>query len=38
LQAHRIDRMIKGIETGDPWDAIIDFSMALAGKPILAAA
>ena len=38
LRAHRIDRMIKGIEAGDPWDAVIDFSMALAGKPILAAA
>lgn len=38
LRAHRIDRMIKGIESDDPWDAIIDFSMALAGKPVLAAA
>ena len=38
LQLHRIDRMIKGIEADDPWDAVIDFSMALAGKPVLAAA
>ena len=38
LQLHRIDRMIKGIEAGDPWDAVVDFAMALAGRPILAAA
>jgi DNA polymerase III subunit delta len=38
LRLHRIDRMIKGIEAGDPWDAVVDFSMALAGKPVLAAA
>ena len=38
LQLHRIDRMIKGIEADDPWDAVVDFAMALAGKPVLAAA
>ena len=36
LQAHRIDRMIKGVEAGDPWDAVVDFAMALAGKPVIA--
>jgi len=35
LRAHRIDRMIKGIETGDPWDGIVDLALGLAGKPIL---
>ena len=38
LQAHCIDRMIKGVETGDPWDGIADLALALAGKPVLAAA
>jgi len=33
LQAHRIDRMIKGIEAGNPWDAVVDLAMALAGRP-----
>jgi hypothetical protein len=36
LRAHRIDRMIKGVEPGDPWDAIVDLSMDLAGKPVIA--
>jgi len=35
LRAHRIDRMIKGVETGDPWDGIVDLALGLAGKPIL---
>jgi hypothetical protein len=30
--------MIKGIETGDPWDSVIELALGLAGKPILAAA
>jgi DNA polymerase-3 subunit delta len=38
LRAHRIDRMIKGIETGDPWDSVVDLALGLAGRPILAAA
>ena len=38
LRAHHIDRMIKGIETGDPWDSVIELALGLAGKPILAAA
>ncbi|HXN16156.1 MAG TPA: DNA polymerase III subunit delta [Usitatibacter sp.] len=36
LQAHRIDRMIKGVETGNPWDGILEFSLSLAGRPLLA--
>ena len=35
LRAHRIDRMIKGIETGDPWCSVVDMALGLAGKPIL---
>ena len=35
LRAHRIDRMIKGVETGDPWDEILEMSLALAGRPAL---
>jgi DNA polymerase-3 subunit delta len=36
LRAHRIDRMIKGVETGDPWDSVIDLALGLAGKPVMA--
>ena len=38
LRAHHIDRMIKGVETGDPWDAILELSLGIAGKPVLEAA
>jgi DNA polymerase-3 subunit delta len=34
-RAHRIDRLIKGVETGDPWDAMVDFSLGLAARPLL---
>lgn len=36
LRAHRIDRMIKGVETGDPWDGMLELALGLAGKPVLA--
>jgi DNA polymerase III subunit delta len=36
LRAHRIDRMIKGVETGDPWDSVVDLALGLAGKPLFA--
>lgn len=36
LRAHRIDRMIKGVETGDPWNGVLELALALAGKPALA--
>ena len=35
LRAHRIDRMIKGVETGDAWEEILELSLALAGRPAL---
>jgi len=35
LRAHRIDRMIKGVETGDPWDNMIELALGIAGRPIL---
>ena len=36
LRAHRIDRMIKGVETGDPWEGLLDLALGLAGRPVLA--
>jgi DNA polymerase-3 subunit delta len=38
LRAHRIDRMIKGVETGNPWENMVDLALGIAGKPILAEA
>jgi DNA polymerase-3 subunit delta len=38
LRAHRIDRMIKGVETGDPWDSVLEMSLGLSGRPVLKAA
>ena len=35
LRAHRIDRMIKGVETGDPWDNVLEMSLGLSGHPVL---
>lgn len=35
LRAHRIDRMIKGVETGDAWEEILELGLALAGQPAL---
>jgi DNA polymerase-3 subunit delta len=35
LRAHRIDRMIKGVEPGDPWDSIIELALGIAGKPVM---
>ena len=35
LRAHRIDRMIKVVETGNPWDELLEFALALAGGPVL---
>jgi DNA polymerase-3 subunit delta len=35
LRAHRIDRMIKGVETGDPWDCILELALGIAGRPVL---
>ena len=35
LRAHRIDRMIKGVEPGDPWDNVLEFALGIAGRPVL---
>ena len=34
LRAHRIDRMIKGVESGNPWDGVVDLALGLAGRPL----
>jgi DNA polymerase-3 subunit delta len=34
LRAHRIDRMIKGVESGDPWDEVIDLCLGIGGNPV----
>ena len=36
--AHRIDRMAKGVDGGDPWQGIAQLCLGLAGKPVLDAA
>jgi DNA polymerase-3 subunit delta len=36
LRAHRIDRMIKGVETGDPWEGVLQLALGIAGRPALA--
>ena len=28
--------MIKGVETGNPWENMIELALGLAGKPVLA--
>lgn len=35
LRAHHIDRMIKGVETGDPWDSVVELALGIAGKPVM---
>lgn len=35
LKAHRIDRMIKGVDTGDPWDSLLELALGIAGRPLL---
>jgi DNA polymerase-3 subunit delta len=35
LRAHRIDRMIKGVEPGDPWESLLELALGLAGRPVL---
>jgi DNA polymerase-3 subunit delta len=34
-QAHRIDLMAKGVESGDPWEAVVDMALGLAGINVL---
>jgi DNA polymerase-3 subunit delta len=38
LRAHRIDRMIKGVEQGDPWREMVDLALGIAGTPLAIAA
>lgn len=33
--AHRIDRVAKGVEGGDPWEGVAQLALGLAGKPVL---
>lgn len=33
-RAHHVDRMVKGVEPGDPWEAMIDLALGIAGKPV----
>ena len=35
LRAHRIDRMIKGVETGDPWASVVELALGIAGRPVM---
>ena len=35
LRAHRIDRMIKGVEPGDPWDSVVELALGIAGRPVM---
>ena len=35
LRAHRIDRMIKGVETGDPWSSVVELAFGIAGRPVM---
>jgi DNA polymerase III subunit delta len=37
LRAHVIDRMIKGVEAGNPWDNITDLALGIAGRPAIKA-
>jgi DNA polymerase-3 subunit delta len=34
LRAHRIDLMIKGVETADPWDSIVELALGIAGRAV----
>lgn len=36
LRAHRIDRMMKGVATGDPWENVLELALGLAGRTALA--
>ena len=37
-RAHQIDRMVKGVEPGDPWQAMVDLALGIAGTPVFAQA
>jgi hypothetical protein len=29
--------MIKGVETGDPWDAVVDLALGISGRTVIPA-
>jgi len=35
LRAHHIDRMIKGVEPGDPWDSVVELALGIGGRPVM---
>ena len=35
MQAARVDRMVKGLDSTDPWLGVLQLAVLLAGKPIL---
>ena len=35
LRAHVIDRMIKGVEAGNPWDSVTELALGIAGRPAM---
>ncbi len=35
LRAHVIDRMIKGVEAGNPWDNVTELALGIAGRPVM---
>jgi DNA polymerase-3 subunit delta len=38
LRAHGIDRMIKGVETGDPWSSVVELALGISGRPVMSEA
>lgn len=34
--AHRVDMRAKGVESGDPWNSVVEMALGLAGKQVLA--
>jgi DNA polymerase-3 subunit delta len=37
LRAHRIDRMIKGVEIGDPWESVLELALGISGRNVIPA-
>ena len=38
LRAHTIDRMITGVETGDPWSSVVELALGISGRPVMSEA
>ena len=30
--------MIKGVETGDPWDSVVELALGISGRPVMSEA